>query len=230
MEATVQPKLKAPDPPTIEPCGPITLATDRDLWERQGSESDKAWGAFVVFRDLPPRERTLPRMYFEITGKRIGQGAAQKVSMHYQRYRARYKWDDRVAAYDRHMDDIWLKELEGQRVRARIETVDLGRALRQKAAEALQELRSVVYVTKTVDGQKVQVPRSSLSATQIVRLAEVGVKLERMALGEDDGEGGLHSLTLVNVEQMNVGDDELLKQAQQIITARARDVTPTDQL
>lgn len=202
----------------IVPIGPVQLAAGRDLWERQPGETDLAWDAFCTFRDLDPGERTIKRTYEVVSGhtvERVSTPNGDRVSpsMNMYRYNKEYRWQERAFAYDRYMDDKYRKELEASRVRARVETADLGRTMRRKAAEALAELQTILYIKQ---GDQV-VLRNALNASQIVRLAEVGVRLERLALGEGDGES---SLTLIGQQYNIISDAELINRAKQVIEAR----------
>lgn len=205
--------------PDIVPIGPVQLVVDRDLWERQPSESDMAWEAFSVYRDLDPGERTIKHTYELVSGHTLERastpnGDRVSPSMNFSRYCNEFHWRERVFAYDRYMDDKYRKELEAGRVRARVETADLGRTMRRKAAEALAELQTILYIKQ---GDQV-VLRNALNASQIVRLAEVGVRLERLALGESDGASG--SLTLIGQQYNIISDTELIDRAKQVIAAR----------
>jgi len=202
----------------IVPIGPVQLAVGRDLWERQPGETDLAWDAFCTFRDLDPGERTIKRTYEVVSGHTVERastpnGDRVSPSMNMYRYNKEYRWQERAFAYDRYMDDKYRKELEASRVRARVETADLGRTMRRKAAEALAELQTILYIKQ---GDQV-VLRNALNASQIVRLAEVGVRLERLALGEGDGES---SLTLIGQQYNIISDAELINRAKQVIEAR----------
>jgi len=203
----------------IVPIGPVQLVTDRDLWERQPGESDMAWEAFVVFRDLDPGKRTIKHTYELVSGHTLERASTPHgdrvvPSMNFGRYCNQFHWRERAFAYDRYMDDKYRKELEASRVKARVETADLGRTMRRKAAEALAELKTILY-TRGPNGEITL--KSALTSNQIVKLAEVGVRLERLALGEGDGEG---SLVLIGQQYNIISDVELIDRAQQIIAAR----------
>lgn len=81
-----------------------------EAWERQAGESDKAFEAFVVFRDLGPtrsladvcRNRTgrVPKGYQKGTGNRAKGLSAIK------RWSTKYQWVARATAYDANQDAI----------------------------------------------------------------------------------------------------------------------------
>lgn len=199
----------------------VSLATDRELWERQPGEGNKSWVSFCAYRDMPPGERSMAaafRIYVE-------RPTARQANDNWWALRKQWHWAERVVAYDRHMDDLYRKELEARRIQARVETADLGQAMRQKAMEAVAELKAITTTVRKVDGKRVRVVRSSLSPGQIAQLAKVGVKLERLALGEDSGRGPTAAVQ-VNV----VTDGRLVEQAEEIIDARKESAIDIDQL
>lgn len=209
---------------TLEPMGPTAMvfAPDRELWERQPGEKDKPFKAFAVFRDLDPASRKLSTCF------QIVQGDWRATTDQFSRWRKAFRWDDRVAAYDMYVDDKIRKELEGHRLAARKATADLGEAMRQKAWRALQALEAIIYQWVVDEsGQRVKQARSALSPRQITQLAEVGTKLERLALGEGVAMTAAPSLTMV---QVNIGDDELVTRAKDAIAAREKYSVPIDQL
>ena len=198
----------------------VAYADDREIWDRQPDEPDNYWAWFTAFRDMDPVERTLANTYRLVTNKEI----CWKTPDTWQLAWNLWSWVERAQAYDRHVDAVHRSVLENARLKARVDTMNLGRGMREKAAEALIVLEAVVYQNiKNPDGVVERVMRSALTPSQIAKLAEVGVKLERLAVGEDDpgqftgaGAGGITAVQ-VNVK---IGDDELVKRAQAIIEAR----------
>jgi len=209
----------------IEPMGPSAMVflPDREIWERQPDEKDKPFKAFQVFRDLDPAKRKLSTCF------QIVQGDWRATTDQFSRWRKVYRWDERVVAYDMYVDNKIRQELEGRRLAARKATADLGEAMRQKAWQALQALETIIY-DWVVDesGKRIRKPRSVLSPRQITQLAEVGTKLERLALGENIAmPAASPSLTMV---QVNIGDDELVTRAKDAIAAREKYSVPIGEL
>jgi len=82
----------------------VDLANDRHPWDRQPKESDRAWAAFIVYRDLGIGRSI--RAAVERLGKnKRYNGTAQQMS-------ARYGWRIRVEAFDRERDRIRREEAE----------------------------------------------------------------------------------------------------------------------
>ncbi|MEW2568338.1 hypothetical protein [Streptomyces sp. NPDC047070] len=110
---------------------PITLSTTLDLWEQQPTETPKKHGQFVTYRDLG-RTRTLRK-------------AAEGLQLHAVTVRkaaAKYRWRERVEAWDRHLDRLyeagWVEE---RRKAAESDAKVLGAVL-GKLAQRLGTLRA----------------------------------------------------------------------------------------
>lgn len=91
-----------------------------ELWERRPAESDEAFEAFVVYRDMP-----LPRSQ---------RGAAERLGKSRQllsQWSMRHDWQDRVAAWD-------LEQDRQRREAMARENVEAGKRHAQIAAGALQ--------------------------------------------------------------------------------------------
>jgi hypothetical protein len=70
------------------------LNLDLKVWEKQPGESDKSWGGFVVYRDLPPSERTIQAVAEKI----------QKTPSLVRRWSAENNWVSRVTEFDSYID------------------------------------------------------------------------------------------------------------------------------
>jgi hypothetical protein len=201
-------------------CESIELADDREVWERQPDETDAAWAVFRAYRDLPPERRSQDAA-LELSGINISRGPI----MNFSRV---FRWVDRAAAYDHHIDKHLQQQLAARRIRARVEAANVGQVLRERAAEALNELKTIV--TEEVmgdDGELRTIVRSALSPNEIARLAEIGVKLERQALGLDQEGGGVQVGVQVNVQR---NDGDLFARAQEIISSQQEVVDVTAQM
>jgi len=87
-------------------------------WEQQENESNTAYAAFAVFRDLmPPRQVT--------TAFRVWRNDPKaRTSGTWQLWQKQYQWDARAVAYDHHVDKVRLNvtdrvvaEVQEKRVR-----------------------------------------------------------------------------------------------------------------
>lgn len=81
------------------------------LWdERQPGEGSKAWAAFVVYRDFGP-ERTITKAWRRFANKSEGE------SGRWELWSRKFKWVERAAAYDKHLDDLERGERERELAR-----------------------------------------------------------------------------------------------------------------
>ncbi len=77
------------------------------VWEKQPGESNRSWSGFVVYRDLPPSERTI-----QVVAEKI-----QKTPSLVRRWSAENNWVSRVAEFDSYVDRevTQKKHLEDER-------------------------------------------------------------------------------------------------------------------
>lgn len=99
-------------------------------WERQEGESEKAFEAFVVYRDMG-RERT-----FVAVAEKL-----RKSDTLIRRWKERWEWAERVRAYDNELE----KEAKAKAAKDRIKMTDrhisIAMQLQKKAMEALMNLK-----------------------------------------------------------------------------------------
>lgn len=206
----------------VEPIGgPVEFAADRNVWERQGDESDRQWSWFRIYRDMDTERRTLVETWREYA-RAIGRDDQTRATLapQYVAETARnYRWRERARAYDMYMDERAVEALEATRVRARVEAAGLGRMLRIKAAQAARLLQTITTQKVVVDGKQRTVARSALTPGQIVKLAKAGAELERVALGMEDGRG---TSVQVNVQAniLHLDDDAIVRKAERVLEAR----------
>lgn len=107
---------------------------DGDLplpWERQPEESDQAWEAFVVYRDMLQVEHdgvVIGRRAFREVARRLGKSASLM-----DKWATRHKWRVRVEAYDADLD-------RDRRAVLRTEAI---KAVREHAAVAHDVVRAI---------------------------------------------------------------------------------------
>jgi hypothetical protein len=200
--------------------GPIEFAEDRDVWERQPKEPNKGWEIFQLYRDMPPGIRSFQRAYREIHPK-------TDYRHNYQAgvWTFRWRWRERAAAHDIYMDRKHLATLEADRLTAMREATVVGRALRKKALEAATVLQATIYeeIIDLQTGETTYRLRAALNTSEIVKLAQVGVALEREALGLDVGGRGRGTQVnvAIGVQTLNLESDQALQnKATEILEAR----------
>lgn len=125
-------------------------------WERQEGETQKAWEAFCIYRDLGA-DRSIAKV-----GKKLGKSAALM-----ERWSAKYEWVSRCAAWDAEQDRIARQEQLKEIKKMRKRHAALASSMLIKAASALQNL-----------------PPEEISASEISRMVDVASKLERISRGD----------------------------------------------
>lgn len=127
-------------------------------WERQPGESSQAFEAFVTYRDMGAQRS------IRSAASRLG-----KSHKLLERWSARFKWGDRAAAFDAHMDSIAVMAQEGARREMAERQAKIGMDMQELAAQSLDGLAA-----------------GGLTVNEVVRMMETGVKIERAARGCDD--------------------------------------------
>lgn len=108
-------------------------------WERQKGESEKAYEAFVTYRDLGEK-RT-----FTAVAKKL-----QKSCTLIRRWKVAWEWQERVRAYDNELE----KEARSKAVKSRKDMTErhigIAMQLQKKALEALKELKPEEMTPKDI--------------------------------------------------------------------------------
>ncbi len=136
--------------PTQEPC----------LWERQPDESEAAWEAFLVYRDME-----VPRRFQAVADK------LQKSYSLIRRWKTAWFWEDRVIAYDNEIQKEALASAVNDRRKMNQRHTELAMRLLQAATDALDKLNT-----------------DDLSFKDIREAVKLGAELERRARDESIGE------------------------------------------
>jgi hypothetical protein len=152
------------------PIKPVTNLT-KPIWEPQPNESFKLFGRFQLFRDLGAN-RTQRQVAAEvgITEDQISDAAV------------RWRWRERAEAYDKHLDEIKVKAVEDAARTMAVRQAKLGMILQDKATAALETL-----------------DLSEASVKDVVQLADTGVKIERLARGEQTAEAPSVTIQLTSI-------------------------------
>lgn len=129
-------------------------------WERLPGESDKAFAAFIAYRDTPAHERSI-----EKCAKKVGKSGAKV----WQKWSVRWRWVARCVAWqdeqDRAARAARLAEIEEMNRRH----VALARSMQEKAAKRLEFLDA-----------------GSLTPDELRQFIAVATRLERTVLGQPD--------------------------------------------
>ncbi|WP_319461270.1 hypothetical protein [Micromonospora sp. RTP1Z1] len=127
-------------------------------WDRQPREPEKAYGYFVLYRDLG-RTRTVAKVAEQV----------HKSRDYLHKLATRWKWVQRAQAWDREEDRLYVEGLAEQRR-------DMARR-HARVASALQA--KLVARLQTLDASK-------LTPGDVARWLEVSTRVERLALGLPD--------------------------------------------
>jgi hypothetical protein len=99
-------------------------------WQQQPGESPKAFQAFVVYRNMEPRERSISRVVSELNKSRSLIG----------RWSSRWSWVERAQEWDDYQEMRRLEVRIEEKQRMDEEHLKIIRAMRNKALQALTEL------------------------------------------------------------------------------------------
>lgn len=148
----------------------IVFAEDRPIYERQPNESDKAWAAFLAYRECGS-ERTLPKAVERLNKHPRYIGVVNEWSQ-------KFAWRRRIEEYERSIDvDARLKRVDEAAV-VHKEMISVAVAMWKLAAKDLMRWH------KKIDKHKEDAP--ALNPRDLHLLADAGMKLHRLFMGEPD--------------------------------------------
>lgn len=133
-----------------------------EQWDRQSTETSRAYALFAHYRDAGPLERSYPKV-----ARDFGRKVSTIVTI-----AQRYNWVARAALWDAENERIkraaTIKELEGM-------------ARRQVLAGQLFMSKGLKKIQSLTDDDI-----ALMSTWEAIRLVEVGTRLERLGRGETD--------------------------------------------
>lgn len=132
-------------------------------WERQPGETEKAYEAFLFYKNLGPG-RTLAE-------------TSRKLPKNYQtlkEWKAKWKWEDRVIAFDRENDRQEQRKLQHERVKMVKRHINLGTYLQVEALKAIKRKAKEADDDKEGNGE-------GLPLSMARDLLQIGLKLENQA-------------------------------------------------
>lgn len=175
------------------------LPSYREPWERQENESSPAFEAFVCYRDLG--------------ADRGIRGVAHKIGKNptlIGKWSSKWAWTTRVAAWDSEYDRRRLEATTGERIKMEVRQIKQAIAFQEVAGAELAALgRRIVQAEKDAAAAGKTVREPVLSPRDIARLAQLGVKIERLSRGV-----ATENLGLVSPEQRQRGLQDLAKSAE----------------
>lgn len=143
------------------------------LWDKQSGESGKAFEAFCIYRDLGSK-RSLTAVYTKLSKSR------QLIS----RWKQKFDWDKRTAAYDKAIEDEAQKEAVRSLKDMLERHINISVQLQKKALEALARIKS-----------------EELSPREIREFIKLATELERQSriYQTSDGEQESEEMTTVDI-------------------------------
>lgn len=164
-------------------------APGRASWDRQTSESSKAFASFCQYRNAHPLQRSVAR---------VGQQLGKSVTL-LERWSTRFQWVQRAAAFDREEDRL----SQARRVR------DIEEMNQRHAEIAATALGKVAERLGSLDA-------NSLRPNELARLLEIASRAERMARGVLPDEAVVHQrVSTLNADQIrrHLAEEGLLSAA-----------------
>ena len=169
-------------------------------YERRENETDPAWAAFVVYRDMG-LDRSLTK---------VSQAAGKDRSL-MEKWSSGHEWRKRVIAYDMEAD-------RRSRIGA-LKGVEDMRRRQTKLALLAQDLVTL-ELSKLVEGAKKHAGASTVDPALVAKLLETSTKLERVVRGEPGEIIETHSADAVDLSGATTDDLRALKRIKVSIAAR----------
>ena len=146
-------------------------------WERQPEETNKAWNAFRIYRDMEPAERSTQ----EVANKLL-----LNSTRHIREWCTEHNWVSRAGQYDAHMDELKRNRRERERLAASERRIQLAKNMQLVGGAKIQEIGK-----KIQDAIKKGEALPAISLKDAAALIDAGVKLERLEAGLTTGNTGL---------------------------------------
>lgn len=163
---------------------PATLDTvRREPWDRlPNGEGPKAYAQFRCYLELIPEDRTYTKAW-ERWRTRANLPEGKPCPSNFRTMAHKNDWRGRADAFDADQNRKIESQLAARRTKALIATADLGETLRKKAEQAARMLSPIDQQLGDREGKEVWLVKSQLTPTEIARMAQVGVELEQLAMG-----------------------------------------------
>ncbi len=173
--------------------GETLLLLGAACWLKQEFETDTAFHRFTVYRDLGP-ERTLEKVREKL-------GKKPSYSAQIQKWSRKNAWVRRVEAYDAEQDRLRLEAETKEKIIAARKTIKemaaTAEALWKLAARDLENWHLMLQDEKAKAAKEKRRAKPALSPADLQRLADTGMKLHRLAMGEPDSiQEQRHELTV----------------------------------
>lgn len=158
-------------------------SADLKLWERQLSDTDDSWTAFVSYRDMPTPRRLI----------RFGPYPTGKLA---EWFRA-HNWAARVNAYDNHLDAIRREEREALLAQHEREIMTEHLVLLSEARELVARELSK-YLTSSREGTL----HGLLKPSELTKLFEMVLKSDRLLKDQPTERVATQDLSKLTLEEL----------------------------
>jgi len=132
-------------------------------WDRHKNETNRAYAVFCAYRDLGSHRslaKAAEKYYDENYSSKLRQIA---------RWSSNYSWVKRVEEWDAYQEAAFRKDMETARREMAERQVAYGRAMQAKGITRIKDMLP-----------------DDLNPDQATRMIDAGVKIERVAMGEND--------------------------------------------
>jgi hypothetical protein len=158
-------------------------------WERQSGESGQAYEAFATYRDMG-KSRTVSAVV-----KRLGKSRSLL-----DRWKARWNWEERVAAYDNDLERKAKEEAVKDRKTMLNRHIKIAMQVQKKAIEALDKLNPDQMTAKDIK-------EYIRMATDLERLSRT-FDVEQQEAAEAKQEGTLADAIMAAYQKRKDGDGD----------------------
>lgn len=168
-------------------------------WEKQPGETQLEFSQFRYYRDMPQPRRILGVLHGS---------TAEKWEM-----ASRCNWVSRTEQYDDHISNVAIAERERVvKEQAAAITEDHFRLLQGVREIAIRETSKWLNDVRTQDGQ------SLIKISDLVKVVDCAVKLDRLSLGEttENVGGGHQDLSMLSPEELLLARDLAKKACGQV--------------
>lgn len=194
----------------------FTMDEDIDPWEIQPGEDPKSFYLFGIYMRMLPHERSLRKVCIQVYGEEEGRTETcyVKVKMLCKRYR----WVERVMAYDQYLADIENRSWERRRLEIKEYDFQQGMKIRKIADKILDlsedffEDNETYVAGKNGEPDKIIINRK-LKMDSALKGVEIASKIHRLVVGESTenvrfSDSAINSLIQKELAKMSNGGDE----------------------
>lgn len=139
------------------------------LWERQGTESDRAFEAFAIYRDMGPGRSAV----------RVGEALSKSTRL-IARWSTEWGWVERAGAWDDEADRNERERNLTERAIARQKMLESHAAL----GKTITVISAGVLAQFGEKNPGAAAKLGKMSAVDAAKLAQIGSQMERLARGE----------------------------------------------